>query len=473
MAKQNAVSVTPTSQGSVAQKPGSMRMADLVGAISYALDLTEGQPPGHCLRSCLIGMSIGKEIGLSQEALSDLYYTILLKDAGCSSNAHRLWELYGGDDREIKNRFKRVDSQSRFQMAEFVLRHAGPGEALKQRLQRVLHIGRAGEELATELIKSRCERGANIAIQFGFNDVVASGIHSLDEHWNGQGRPDGLTGDAIPIGARIALLSQVADVFHTIGGPDLSSTEVRQRAGTWFDPDLVAAFTRVAGDGRLWSLFDPVRLERHVRDLEPEAQLILIDETRLDTITNGLAEVVDAKSPFTSGHSHRVASYVDAIAARKGFDGVKRSWLRRGALLHDIGKLGVSNSILDKPGPLTPAEWTAVREHARLSEEIIARIPALAHIASVAGAHHERLDGKGYPRGLSGEAIRLETRIITVADIFDALTANRPYRGPMPVEKALAIMNEMRGAAIDAECLEALTLSLNENTGDLTVPTVH
>ena len=473
MARQNAVSVTPTSQGSAAQRPGSMRMADLVSAISYALDLTEGQPLGHCLRSCLIGMSLGKEIGLPQEELSDLYYTILLKDAGCSSNAHRLWELYGGDDRQIKNRFKRVDSQSRFQMAEFVLRHAGPGEALKQRLQRVLHIGRAGEELATELIKSRCERGANIALQFGFNDIVASGIHALDEHWNGQGRPDGLTGDAIPIGARIALLSQVADVFHTIGGPDLSLTEVRQRAATWFDPDLVAAFTRVAGDGRLWPLLDPVRLERHVRDLEPEAQVVLIDEARLDTITNGLAEVVDAKSPFTAGHSHRVGSYVDAIAVRKGFDGVKRCWLRRGALLHDIGKLGVSNSILDKPGPLTPTEWTAVREHARLSEEIIARIPALADIASVAGAHHERLDGKGYPRGISEEAIRLETRIITVADIFDALTANRPYRGPMPVEKALAIMNEMRGAAIDAECLEALTLSLNENTIDLTAPTAH
>lgn len=473
MAKLGAVFANPPGHDPQAPKSGSMRMADLVAAISYALDLTEGQPPGHCLRSCLIGMLIGKEIGLPQRDLSDIYYTILLKDAGCSSNANRLWELYGGDDRQIKNHFKRVDSQSRVQMAEFVLRHAGPGEALTQRLQRILHIGRTGEALATELVKSRCERGANIARQFGFNDVVASGIHSLDEHWNGQGRPDGLEGAAIPIGARIALLSQVADVFHAIGGPELSLTEVRHRAGTWFDPDLVTAFTHVAGHGRLWTLLDSGHVERHVRDLEPEARVILIDEDKLDTITNGLAEVVDAKSPFTSGHSHRVASYVDAIAARKGFDDAKRRWLKRGALLHDIGKLGVSNGILDKPGSLTPEEWTAVREHARFSEEIIARIPALADIASIAGAHHERLDGKGYPRGISGEAIRLETRIITVADIFDALTANRPYRGPMPVEKALAIMNEMRRVAIDAECLEALTVSLTERTIDPTSAISH
>lgn len=445
-----------------------MRMADLVSAISYALDLTEGQPQGHCLRSCLIGMSIGTEIGLPQDELSDLYYTILLKDAGCSSNASRLWELYGGDDRQIKNRFKTVDSQSRVQMAEFVLRYAGPGEALKKRLQRILHISRSGETLATELVKSRCERGANIALQFGFNDVVASGIHSLDEHWNGQGRPDGLSGSGIPIGARIALLSQVADVFHTMGGPELALTEVHRRAGTWFDPELVAAFTHVASNSGLWHLFDPTHVERHVRDLEPEARAILVDEEKLDTIANGLAQVVDAKSSFTSGHSHRVASYTDAIATRKGFDIARRRWLKRGALLHDIGKLGVSNSILDKPGPLTASEWVAVREHARLSEEIIARITALADIASIAGAHHERLDGKGYPRGLFATAIELETRIITVADIFDALTASRPYRGPMPVEKALIIMNEMQGTAIDGGCLEALTASLAENTINIT-----
>lgn len=470
MAKLNAASLIPEPYSSAPQKSGSMRMADLVAAMSYALDLTEGQPQGHCLRACLIGMSIGKEIGLPQNDLSDLYYTILLKDAGCSSNASRLWELYGGDERQIKNHFKTVNSQSRLQMAEFVLRHAGPGEALKRRLQRILHISYSGEALATELTKSRCERGANIALQFGFNKVVASGIHALDEHWNGHGRPDGFSGNAIPIGARIALLSQVADVFHTMGGPELALTEVHQRAGTWFDPELVAAFTRLAGQSELWALLDAIPLERIVRDLEPEAQVILIDEDRLDTIANGLAQVVDAKSPFTSGHSHRVASYVDAIAARTGFDAIKRRWLKRGALLHDIGKLGVSNSILDKPGPLTANEWTAVREHARLSEEILARISALADIAPIAGAHHERLDGKGYPRGLSGDAIRIETRIITVGDIFDALTASRPYRGAMPVEKALTIMNEMRETAIDTWCLEALTASLAENTVDLSPP---
>ncbi len=441
-----------------------MRMTDIVSAITYALDLTEGQPPGHCLRCCAIGLAIGKAVGLTQSCLSNLYYTLLLKDAGCSSNAGRLWELYGGDDREIKHDFKTMDSQSITQMARFILRHAGPGEALKQRLKRVLNITYRGREFATELVRSRCERGADIARQCGFNNAIAFAIQSLDEHWNGNGRPEGLQGVAIPIEARIALLAQVADVFHSVGGPDKALKEIQGRAGTWFDPELVAAFTVLAKHADFWQPLTSQNVEDYVRRLEPETHVVFIDEDRLDTVANAFAQVVDAKSTFTFGHSHRVASYADAIAFHKGLAPIKRRWLRRAALLHDVGKLGVSNSILDKPGRLTEREWAAVRRHARLSEDIIGRIAALADIAAIAGAHHERLDGKGYPRGLSGDAILLETRIITVADIFDALTATRPYRDAMPLQKALDIMTAMQGTAIDESCLAALEAALDEGT---------
>ncbi len=441
-----------------------MRMTDIVSAISYALDLTEGQPPGHCLRCCAIGLSVGKSVGLTQGHLSNLYYTILLKDAGCSSNAARLWELYGGDDREIKNDFKTTDSQSLAQMAKFILRHAGPGEALKQRLKRVLHITYRGRDLATELVRSRCERGADIARQCGFNDAVALGIQSLDEHWNGNGRPNGLHGITIPIEARIALLAQVADVFHSVGGPERALKEIQGRAGTWFDPELVAAFKILARRPGFWQPLVSPNIEEHVRRLEPETHVVFVDENRLDTIANAFAQVVDAKSTFTSGHSHRVAAYADTIALHKGLAPNRRRWLKRGALLHDVGKLGVSNSILDKPGRLTEREWISVRAHARLSEDIIGRIAALADIAPIAGAHHERLDGKGYPRGLASDAIGLETRIITVADIFDALTAQRPYRDAMPLQQALAVMTEMRGTAIDEGCLAALKAALSDGT---------
>ena len=134
----------------------------------------------------------------------------------------------------------------------------------------------------------------------------------------------------------------------------------------------------------------------------------------------------------------------------------RRRWLRRGALLHDIGKLGVSNAILDKRGSLDEREWEAVKKHARFTEDILARVRIFDRLASIAGAHHERPDGRGYPRRLTGEAIALETRIITVADIFDAITAARPYRDAIPVEQALTLMERERDSAIDARCLDAL-----------------
>jgi HD-GYP domain-containing protein (c-di-GMP phosphodiesterase class II) len=170
--------------------------------------------------------------------------------------------------------------------------------------------------------------------------------------------------------------------------------------------------------------------------------------------------VVDSKSPYTSGHSERVTLFTDMIAEQLEFGAEQRRWLKRAALLHDIGKLGVSNAILDKPGKLDDAEWEIMRMHSAHSEAILSRIGAFSELAPIAGAHHERLDGKGYPRGLSGDQIRLETRIITTADIFDALTAERPYRAAMPITKALAIMSGMVGTQIDANCFAALTRAL-------------
>lgn len=433
-----------------------LRLSEIIGALSYALDLTEGQPPGHCLRVCWVGMHVGHTLGLGAETLSDLYYTLLLKDTGCSSNAARLWELYGGDDRATKRDFKLVDSQSLAQLARFVLRHAGPGEALRARIKRLLNLYRNGDALATELVHTRCERGANIVRRLGFGEAVAAGIFSLDEHWNGNGRPQGLRGEAIPLHARIALLAQVVDVFHTVGGERGACAEVHRRAGSWFDPQICRAFFAASRSGALWAGLREPELDERVWALEPAARTVLIDEDRLDSIAEGFADIIDAKSNFTYGHSQRVARYADAVGVELGLRAPRRRWLRRGALLHDIGKLGVSNGILDKPGRLDADEWEAVKQHARFTEDILLRVRVFGELAPVAGAHHERPDGRGYPKQLTSEAISLETRIITVADIFDAITAARPYRGAIPVEQALAMMERERGTAVDGQCLDAL-----------------
>jgi HD-GYP domain-containing protein (c-di-GMP phosphodiesterase class II) len=434
---------------------GELRLGELIAALSHALDITEGQPRGHGIRACWIGMQIGRRIGLSDPELWALYYTLLLKDLGCSSNAARICELYLTDDLSFKREFKLV-GESLPQMLRFVFSHTGASAGLPQRVRAVLNILRNGPQIAQELIQTRCQRGADIARQLRFPASVSAGIHSLDEHWNGRGKPEGLAGDAIPLFARIALLAQVVDVFQVAAGPDAALAEARERSGHWFDPSLVQALQQVAAQPGFWTALGSPTLDARVLDLEPGRHRVRVDDDYLDDIATAFGQVVDAKSPFTSGHSARVALYTDRIGERLGLSASRRRWLRRGALLHDVGKLGVSNAVLDKPGRLDGDEWSAVRSHAEHTEAILSRIGAFGELARVAAAHHERLDGQGYPRGLAADAISLETRIITVADIFDAISADRPYRAAVPVPQTLALMAQTVGSAIDPLCFDAL-----------------
>lgn len=438
-----------------------LRMSELLGALSRALDITEGQPPGHCVRSCWIGMRIGQVLGLPEHALWELYYTLLLKDLGCSSNAARICELYLTDDRRFKQDFKTV-GESLPQMLHFVFTHTGLKAGLAQRLGAVLNIMRNGPEIATELIQTRCTRGADIARQLRFPTAVCDGIAGLDEHWNGQGKPQGLRGKQIPLYSRIALLAQVVDVFHSTSGPDAALMEVARRASTWFDPALVRAITSVGQDSTFWAMLASPGLDQAVQALEPGAHVVPLDESYLDDIAEAFGQVVDAKSPYTSGHSTRVAAYTERIAAQLGLSAARTRWLRRGALLHDVGKLGVSNTVLDKPGKLDADEWVAVQRHAAYTQDILGRIDAFAELARISAAHHERLDGRGYPLGLADDQISIETRIITTADIFDAISAERPYRSAVPIPRTLEMMAESLGTAIDPLCLDALTAVLRQ-----------
>ena len=431
-----------------------LRLSQLISALSHALDITEGQPEGHCIRCCWIGMHVGKRLGLTDEELWGLYYTLLLKDLGCSSNAARICQLYLTDDLSFKHDFKTVGDGVP-QVLNFVLSHTGLKAPLAERFRAVMNIIRNGKELADELIQTRCQRGAEIARLLRFPESVATGIYHLDEHHNGRGRPDALAGGAIPLYSRIALLSQVVDVFYTSGGQQAAMDELARRRGQWFDPEVVDAFTAAADEG-FWRHLASVNISALVLALEPASQTVSLDEDYLDDIATAFGQIVDSKSPYTSGHSARVALYVDLMAETIGLELNHRRWLKRGALLHDIGKLGVSNSVLDKPGKLDEEEWAAVRSHAMFTENILSRIDAFSELARVAGAHHERLDGNGYPRGLRAEEISIETRIITCADIFDAITAERPYRGAVPVDRTLEIMADSVGTAIDGECFAAL-----------------
>jgi HD-GYP domain-containing protein (c-di-GMP phosphodiesterase class II) len=432
-----------------------IQLAELLGALSHALDMVEGQPPGHCARCCWIGLHIGWEIGLDDAEIWELYYTLLLKDLGCSSNAARICQLYMTDDIAFKHDFKTVNG-SLPHILRFVLSHTGAKAGFAERFRALINVFQNGGEIAQELMEVRCHRGAEIARKMRFSEAVAQGIHSLDEHWDGGGMPSCLRGEQIPVYSRIALLAQVVDVFHTANGIDAAKLEVQQRTGTWFDPRLASAFERVAASPGFWEKLRSDDLRHAIFALEPAQRSTIVDEDYLDDIAAAFAQVVDSKSPYTSGHSERVTLFTDLIAEQMELSADQRRWLKRAALLHDIGKLGVSNSILDKPGKLDPDEWAAMQMHPAHTETILSRIEAFSELAPIAAAHHERLDGKGYPKGLTGDEIALETRIITTADIFDALTAERPYRSAMPVAKAIAIMSDMVGTAIDPDCFRAL-----------------
>ena len=436
------------------------RLGELLGSLSHALDMTEGQPAGHCMRSSWIGQQLGRAIGLNTVQMRELYYTTLLKDSGCSSNASRICELFLTDDLSFK-RNRRTMGLGLPSLMNFVIRHTGVKAGLAERFRAIANAVQNGSEILHELVETRCSRGAQIARQLRFSEDVADGIQSLDEHWDGSGQPQGLASDEIPLYSRIALLAQVVDVFHASVGPQGTREEVARRSGRWFDPRIADAFAVLARDPEFWRQLASDDLEQRVLEMEPAQEPQPVGDDYLDDIALAFGQIVDAKSPFTAGHSSRVALITDQVSEQLGLGAPERRWLRRGALLHDVGKLGVSNQILDKPGALDPLEWAAVQRHALHTEQILGRISAFGVLARVAGAHHEKLDGTGYPRGLDARHIRLETRIITTADIFDALTADRPYRPAMATAQALQVMRDGVGTSIDADCLAALERSLS------------
>lgn len=433
----------------------SVNLAQIVRAFSYALDITEGQPAGHCVRACWVAMHIAETMGLSLADRCELYYTVLLKDLGCSSNAARICELYEADDIAFKRGYKTVGTSLAATLS-FVARRTAQSQPLRRRVSAVGNILRNGDAIAQELIVSRCTRGADIARTLRFSEAVAEGIFRLDEHWDGSGRPGRLSGESIPLFARIALLSQVVDVFHGHAGKEAAIDEVRRRRGSWFDPTLVDVFCKIAQDHGFWAVLKSPTVDTKLTHISGTHEMREVDEDYLDAIAAAFGQVIDAKSPYTAGHSTRVADLALRIGEVMKVPHDRRRWLYRAALLHDIGKLGVSNAILDKPGPLDEREWESMRSHAAHTREILGRVSVLADIAPVAAAHHERLDGKGYPLSLEATQICRETRIITVCDFYDALTSDRPYRGPMPRDEALAIMAKSVGSAIDGACYEAL-----------------
>ncbi|GAC1641367.1 MAG: HD domain-containing protein [Herpetosiphon sp.] len=449
-------------------QPAPVRLAEVLSALTYAMDLTEGHPAGHTLGTTLIGTRLGTATGLNASEQSALYYTLLLKDVGCSSNAARIALLFGSQDQVVKHRMKFVDWQHRMPLAFHTALSVGMGKGLLVRLQHFALIARTAD-VTRELIELRCERGADIALELGFPGTAAEAIRALDEHWNGQGYPSNKKGTAIPHIARIANLAQCVQLFYTAYGLKSALKMARSRRGTWFDPQLVDLLLSWQHDADWWQTLRGPDLGAAVVAAEPVLTERLVNNVDLDSIAHAFSEIIDAKSPFTFKHSVNVASYARGMATLLGHDPASAHRLYRAALVHDIGKLGVSNRILDKNGSLSPDERRTMELHPVYTWEILARVPAFSEFARLAAVHHEKLDGTGYPWKLTGQDLDLDARILTVADMFDALISDRPYRKGMQLEQALAILQRQTDSRLDPLVVETLIRFLS---GSPAVPAV-
>jgi HD-GYP domain-containing protein (c-di-GMP phosphodiesterase class II) len=439
---------------------GQIPLSQLIGALSYALDLTEGEPAGHAVRSCKIGMRLAQELALDPGTRSHLFYALLLKDAGCSANSAKMAALFDADDHVAKRSSKRIDWSGRLPAFFWSVRTVAPGRGIRARTERLRAIKAEGK-VTHALMEARCERGAEIALMLGFAHETAEAIRALDEHWDGGGQPRGLRGDEIPLLARILCLAQTAEIFHAARGPRAAYDVARKRSGEWFDPELVDAFAAVRDDAGFWAALG----EDDVGTWEPSDRTIAVDDERLDRIADAFAGIIDAKSPWTYRHSDRACLIVMGVAAALGAGDDLLRDLRRAALLHDIGKLAVSNRILDKPARLTRAEYARIREHPLVTERILARVPGCEHLAGMASAHHERLDGGGYPHGLSDGELTMPMRVLAIADVYEALTSDRPYRRALTSTEALGVMRGDVPDRLDRDGFATLERLLADRSG--------
>jgi HD-GYP domain-containing protein (c-di-GMP phosphodiesterase class II) len=422
------------------------RFRDVISGLSVALDLGEGQTPGHAHRTAIIGLRLADDLGLPAADREPLLHTLLLKDAGCSGNASIVARELALDDHHAK-RLLRAAGRGEWPARTF------EGNALVARLFGFGHG--TGQRLAREFNRLRSEAGARIATVLECDAVTIDGIRSLDEHWDGGGLPAGLSADGVPLAARISSLAQTLDLIHTTSGPDAAIDFVRERRGEWFDPTLVDVCASWRND-RLW--WHELLLEHAVAldgSLALEDERVL-DEDGLDRVAEAFALVIDGKNPYAANHSRGVATIATGIGTLLGYqDGALRE-LYRAALLHDLGNLSLSNRILDKAAPLTDEEREIVKQHPRFTWSILRRVDAFEDVGWPAALHHERLDGSGYPWGHGENELDVNSRILAVADSYEAVTQTRAYRDALPPDTAIHIIGKDSPRRYDARVFKAL-----------------
>jgi HD-GYP domain-containing protein (c-di-GMP phosphodiesterase class II) len=435
-----------------AARPG-IRLAELLGVLSLATDLGMGQPMEHVLRQCLICLRLGQILGLDEADREVVYYAALLAWVGCHVDAYEQAKWFG-DDTALKADFRHVDFHTAAAGPLFMLRHLGAGRPMVERARLGIAFAGEGRRVAGAILENHWLAADGLAARLGLGQRVRDSVEQTFERWDGKGTPKGAKGEEILVTSRLVTLADVVEVFHRAGGTDAAIAVARQRRGTQFDPQIVDIFTDHAA--ALFADLDEVSSWGAVIGAEPALGVRLTGE-KFDAALEAVADFTDVKSPYTIGHSRGVADLAGEAARLWGLGGQAAALVRRAGLVHDLGRLGVPNTIWDKHGSLSHAETERVRLHPYLTERMLASSPALAPLAAVAVQHHERLDGSGYPRGLSGRAVSPEGRVLAAADFYHSRTEPRPHRPASTADEAAAQLRaEVRAGRIDGGAVAAV-----------------
>jgi HD-GYP domain-containing protein (c-di-GMP phosphodiesterase class II)/DNA-binding CsgD family transcriptional regulator len=439
-----------------------LRLSDLLAALSLATDLAMGKAPEEAIRACLVATGLARRAGLRDEQVADVYWTALLTHVGCTAIAHDQAALFGGDEITVNAIGASTDFEDPRQALAFML-ELGRSRSRVRRALIVLAGLTRGRSFGRDAATATCEVAAGLAPRLGLSAGVARALNESFERWDGRGAPRGLGGEEIALPARVAHVAMDARAFHQLGGSESALEICRQRAGRALDPAIVDVFCGCAAE--LLAEVDGCDAWQAVAEAEPMPHR-LISELGVDEVARAFADAIDLKSPWLVGHSRGVARLAEEAGRELGLDAAQLMALRRAALFHDLGRLAVPNAVWEKPGPLSVGEWEQVRLHAYHTERVLARSPLLVDIATLAGMHHERLDGSGYHRGAATGAIPLPARVLAAADAYQAMTEARPHRAALlPAAAADRLHDEARAGRLDARAVEAVLAAAGQDRG--------
>ncbi len=429
-----------------------VRLAELVAALSLGIDLGFGQPMEHVLRQCVIALRLGEQAGLSEDDRGTIYYAALLVNVGCHSDAYEQAKWFG-DDIGLRST-KYLHEPMSFGDIVDTLRRVGSGGPPLHRLRTGLEVAISGRREVSEMLTGHARLARTLGAELGLGDDVLDALAGSYERWDGRGWPGELSGADIPIAARVVQLAEFAEVAHRLGGIDAAVAVAERRKGTQFDPLLVDALRLDAP--KIFDLLDEADSWDTVIDAEPSLARSLSDQ-ECDEALRAIARFVDLKSPFRIGHSLAVAELACAAGRQLDLSDDDARTLYRVGLVQGYGRLGVSNTIWDKRGPLSSGDWEKVRLHPYYTERMLQRPAALAPLGRIAAQHCERLDGSGYPRGLSGTAISPLARVLAAADSYQAMCEPRPHREAFTAATAaFELRAQVRAGRLDQNATEAV-----------------